>query len=292
MYKKIKQKIKKKYLIIKCKNLLKNNNYEKKLKKWYKIKTNGEILDLKNPKNFNQVIQKLKLYDNNASKTAVVDKYLMRDKVKKEYGNKYLPLLIGVWNKFNEINYADLPNSFVLKCNHGSGWNEIVKDKSKWNMIEAKKKFNYWLKLNYAYLNGFEMQYKNIKPKIICEEYLGDNIIDCQVYCSKGDILFISYIESPHGVNEKKSFDENWNELDFITSEPRLEGNIKKPKNLNEIIKISKDISKDYKFIRVDFYILEDGTIKISEFTFTPASGLLRWNPPNINAEMKDKIKL
>ena len=224
--------------------------------------------------------------------TALVDKYLMRDKVKKEYGNKYLPLLIGVWNKFNEINYADLPNSFVLKCNHGSGWNEIVKDKSKWNMIEAKKKFNYWLKLNYAYLNGFEMQYKNIKPKIICEEYLGDNIIDCQVYCSKGDILFISYIESPHGVNEKKSFDENWNELDFITSEPRLEGNIKKPKNLNEIIKISKDISKDYKFIRVDFYILEDGTIKISEFTFTPASGLLRWNPPNINAEMKDKIKL
>ena len=279
-------------MIIKCKNLLKNNNYEKKLKKWYKIKTNGEILDLKNPKNFNQVIQKLKLYDNNASKTALVDKYLMRDKVKKEYGNKYLPLLIGVWNKFNEINYADLPNSFVLKCNHGSGWNEIVKDKSKWNMIEAKKKFNYWLKLNYAYLNGFEMQYKNIKPKIICEEYLGDNIIDCQVYCSKGDILFISYIESPHGVNEKKSFDENWNELDFITSEPRLEGNIKKPKNLNEIIKISKDISKDYKFIRVDFYILEDGTIKISEFTFTPASGLLRWNPPNINAEMKDKIKL
>ena len=267
------------------------NKYEEELKKWYYKKTK-EKLNLTNPKNFNQKIQWLKLYDNTPEKQILADKYLMREWIEKNVDKKYLVNLIGVWNDYDEINFEKLPSKFVLKCNHGSGFNYIVNDKSCVDRKDMRNKFKKWVKKNYAFMNGFELQYKNIPPRIMCEEHLGDNLIDLQVWCSHDEIMFITYIKSPHGINEKASYNENWVRLDFVTSKPILKVDVEKPKCLDEIIVVAKKIAKDFKFSRIDFYILNDGTIKISEITFTPASGIVDWTPSTVNYEVGKMIKI
>lgn len=265
--------------------------YEKELKKWYYNLTKKE-LDFNKPETFNEKIQYLKLNDNSDLKTLLCDKYKSKEWIKTNIGEKYVVPLIGVWNDFDEIDFGNLPKSFVLKCNHGCAYNSIVSDKTNLDINMERRKFNRWIKENYAFKNGFELQYKKIPPKIICEEYLGSNIVDCQFWCTEGDIMFISYIEGPHNGNAKSSYNEKWEKLDFVTSLPRLEKTIEKPKALDEMIDISKKISKNFKFVRVDFYILEDGNIKISEITFTPATGVVSWNPECINLKLGKMINL
>lgn len=97
-------------------------------------------LNLENPKTYTEKIQWIKLYDIDNLKTKLADKYLVRDWVKNKIGEKYLIPLLGVWDKFNDINFNNFPNKFVLKCNHGSSMNIIVLDKNKFNIYEAKKK--------------------------------------------------------------------------------------------------------------------------------------------------------
>lgn len=263
--------------------------YEERLKKWY-FRLTGDKLDLNNPKNFNEKIQWLKLNDNLKIKSLLTDKFLVKDWIEDEIGKEYVVKLLGVYDKFENICFDEMPDKFVIKCNHGSGYNWIcdnIKDFNSIGKVITKK-----LKVNFAFNDGFELQYKNIEPKIIIEEYLGDNLIDCQFWCSNGEILFISYIKSPHGENKKVSFNEKWEKLDFVSSLPVLYEEVEKPKKLKEMISIAKKVSKKFKFVRVDFYVLEDGSIKISEFTFTPASGIVHWYPKEANYELGNKIKL
>ena len=282
------------YKKVKDYNYFKNLNkrhYKKELKEWY-FKNTNEVLDLKNPQNFNQKIQYLKMYDCTKMKTLLTDKYENREWIKKHIGEEYLVNLLGVYDNFSDIDFDKLPNQFVIKCNHGSRFNYIVKDKSKLDIKDLETKVNKWMNTNFAYNSSFEMQYELIKPKILCEEYLGDNLIDLQAWCSYGDILFFSYIHSPHGENKKATFDEKWNKLDFYTSKPIYEGEVKKPKDLLAMRKIAKKVSKKFKFVRVDFYITKDNKLLISEFTFTPASGAISWYPAKMNKIIGDKIDL
>ena len=283
-----------KNIIVKFKSIyykhVSESKYPNILKRWYKKHT-GEKLDFNNIQNFNQYIQYLKLYDDSPLKQTLIDKYEMRKYVSTKIGNQYLTKIYGVYSNINEVDFDKLPDNFVLKCNHGSGMNYIVENKHviKKNMI--KKIFKKWLKINFGYCPGLELQYRNIKPKIICEEYLGNDFIDLQVWCSKGKILFLSYVLNPHGDNLKATYDVNWNRLSFVTSLPELNEKVEKIKQLDEIVNIAKKISKDMNFLRLDFYVLNDGTIKISEFTFTPASGLVNWYPNSANEMIYEKIK-
>lgn len=265
--------------------------YGKLLKKWFYNQT-GQQIDFKDIKNFNQFIQWLKVFDNKKYKTNMTDKYAMRRYVKDNIGEEYLVRLYGVYDEYSEIVFEKLPQKFVLKCNHGCGMNVIVRDKDEIDNSSLKKQFNGWMRVNYAFEHypGIEPQYRGIRPRIICEEYLGDNLVDIQFWCSRGEVLFISYIDHPHGENKKASFDEKWNRLDFVTSLPENKEIISKPKRLNEMLKIAKRVSADMEFLRFDFYILENGDVKISEFTFTPANGLVGWHPKSASEAMYKKI--
>lgn len=268
---------------------LNKKEYKKEIKEWYYDRMH-DYLDLKNPKNFNQKIQYLKLNDCSEIKTKLTDKYKCRSWIEENIGKEYLVPLIGAWDNFADIDFDKLPNQFVIKCNHGSGFNYVVTDKSKLDINDLKEKIIKWMNIKFTFIAGFEIQYSSIKPKIICEEYLGDNLIDIQFWCAKGKVLFISYIHSPHGENTKATFDEDWNRLDFYTSQPIYEGKVTKPKKLKEMIKIAKNISKEFKFIRVDFYITNKEEILISELTFTPASGCCGWYPADANEKIGNMI--
>lgn len=130
------------------------------LKGWFRIHR-GYKLNLKQPERFTEKIQWLKLYDTTPLKTRLSDKYSVRSWVAERIGEEYLIPLLGVWDRFEDIDFDKLPDQFVLKANHGCAMNIIVRDKSKFNQREAQKKFKTWMKMNFAYRSGFEMQYKD-----------------------------------------------------------------------------------------------------------------------------------
>lgn len=283
--------------VIKDYNYYKNldpSKYEEELKLWYKRWTKKD-LNLENPETFNEKIQWLKLYDSTPIKTQLTDKYLVRDYVKEKIGDEYLVPLLGVWDKFDDIDFDKLPDKFVLKCNHGSGWNLIVTDKNSIDKAEAKKKFDMWMNKNYMYQFGLEFHYKNIVPKIIAEEYLendNNDLYDYKVWCDNGEPEYIMFLSNRKNGLKMSFFDKEWNLMPFHYSHPQHEEKIQKPKNLDKMIELSKKLSEGFPHVRVDFYILNDGSIKFGELTFTSLSGICRWNDEKYDRFLGDKIKL
>ena len=147
----------------------------------------GYNINWKNPETFNEKIQWLKLYDRKDEYTQLVDKLRVREFIKDKVGKKYLVKLLGVYNSVDEIDYNELPKQFVLKTTHDSGGVVICKDKDIFNIEKANQKLNRSMKDNYYWL-WREWPYKNVEHKIICEEYLVDDvkneeIADYKVLC-------------------------------------------------------------------------------------------------------------
>ena len=102
-------------------------SYEQELALWYRQRV-GRPLNLRAPKTFNEKVQWLKLYDSTPLKTRLADKYLVKEWIKEKIGEKYLVPLLGVWDSFDEIDFNNLPDQFVLKANHGAAMTLIIKD--------------------------------------------------------------------------------------------------------------------------------------------------------------------
>ena len=268
--------------------------YEEELKIWYK-KVSGKILDLDNPKTFNEKIQWLKLFDSTPKKTLLADKYLVKNYIKDTIGKKYVIPLLKVWNSYNEINFNSLPNKFILKTNHGSGMNIIINNNSKYNLKSIKKIFKKWMNINYAFINGFELHYMNIKPKIIAEKYydnMNGDLFDYKIYCFDGRVESIAFVSGKKQFRRIAFYDTKWNRLNYTDTYPPFEYEIPKPKNLKEMVEISQKLSKGFSFVRVDLYILNNNDIKFGEMTFAPFSGILNFKPTEQNKIFGDMIKL
>ena len=271
--------------------------YRLDLENFYK-KIMHKPLNLNNPQTFNEKIQWLKLYDSTPIKTQLADKYLVRDWVKEKIGEKYLIPLLGVYDKFEDIDFYKLPKQFVIKCNHGCGFNIIVKDKSKLNLADTKEKLDKWLNTNFAFQYGYELHYRDIKPKIIIEQYIenkGSNgdLYDYKFWCFNGKVKYIQFLSERNLDGLKMAFyDRNWIKQHFVYSYPLDEKIIKKPNNLKEMIQLAETLSKDFNHVRVDFYRLDNGHIYFGEMTFTSASGLCKWNDEKINKYFGALIKL
>lgn len=280
------------------------------LKVWYFNKT-GEILDLDNPKNFNQKIQWLKLYDSTPIKTKLADKYLVREWVKEKIGRtfaqnpenqaevdaegeKYLIPLLGVWDKFDDIDFDKLPNRFVLKGNHGCAYNYIVKDKSKMNIEDARKKFNKWMKRNYAQNGGLELHYKDILPKIVAEAYIEDSnkeLNDYKIMCFNGKPQYIWIDQGRFTDRTENIYNTKWELQPFLLTYPNSKEEVPPPKNLDKMLELAEIMAKEFSLVRVDFYNV-DGQIYFGEMTFTSASGIDKFIPSSYNKVWGDLLKL
>lgn len=285
-------------LLYKKTNKIKPQKYETELAKIYALKT-GKKLDLKNPRTFNEKIQWLKLYDATYLKTQLTDKYLVREWIKEKIGEQYLIPLLGVWDKFEDIDIESLADSFVLKANHGSEWNVVVHDKKVVDWEKVQKKFNEWISLNFAFIAGFQMQYLNISPKIIAEEYIkseNGSLYDYKIHCFNGNPEYIHLIgdRKINAHQAKEAFySTEWELLPFISGVySQYETEQKKPDHLEEMLQISRKLSQDFIYVRVDLYELDSGEIKFGEMTFTPGSGFYQWSPPDTDKLWGSKLSL
>lgn len=132
----------------------------------------NEEIDFSRPILFTEKIQWLILHDSTYQKTKLADKYLVRDWIENQIGEKYLIPLLGVWNDFEKIDFNRLPNRFVLKCNHGSGFNYVVEDKKKMDYRKMRRMFEHWMRVNFAFELSLELHYADIPRKIIAEKYI------------------------------------------------------------------------------------------------------------------------
>ena len=148
---------------------------------------------------------------------------------------------------------------------------------------------------NYAFYSGFEFLYMNIKPKIIAEKYLENfngEIYVYKVFCFNGKAESIMFLNDRQTHLKMSFYDLNWNKLNYVYSYPLNNDIFPKPKNLNLLIELAEKLAADFPHVRVDFYILNDGTIKFGEMTFSSYSGTCIWNPPEQDRIFGDLIKL
>lgn len=268
--------------------------YEMSIRLWFFI-VFGKRLTRKNVKTFNEKIQWLRCYDSTLLKTRCADKYLCRDYVRGLVGEKYLTKLFGVYDSFDQIDFSVLPKQFVIKTNHGCGCNEIVLDKEKIVYDEVKAKFDRWMDINYAFL-FMEIHYRDIPRKILIEEYMENedgNLIDYKIHCFNGVPKFIQMIGGRvHPPLCEAFFDTDWNLQPFTYTYPKYKQPPEKPVNLKEMLVVAQKLCRDFSYVRVDLYQLNDGSIRFGELTFTPAGGLDHWSPPEWNRILGDMIEL
>lgn len=254
-------------------------------------------LDLKNPRTFNEKLQWLKLYDRNPMYTKMVDKYEAKEYVSSKIGSEYVIPTLGVWDRFDDIDFDKLPDQFVLKCTHDSGGLVIVKDKSKFDKIAAKAKIEKCLKYDF-YKYGREWPYKNVKHRIIAEKYMEDSgSLDLKDYkfFSFNGLCMAMFIATDRQNTDTETkfdfFDANGNHLDLVNIHPNAEYTPKLPENFEKMKELAAVLSKDIPQLRVDFYEV-NGDIYFGELTFAHGTGFEAFYPESWDYKFGEWIKL
>lgn len=248
------------------------------LKMMFKINL-GYSLDLENPQTFNQKLQWLKLNHIHPEYSTVVDKYEVREYIKKTIGDKYLIPLFGVWDSASEIDFKNLPKQFVLKCTHNSGGVIVCKDKDRLDQRATIRHFQKMLKKKY-YMLSREYPYENIKPRIICEQYLDDGTDglpnDYKIICFNGKPQNIMVCTGrKNGRANYYFFDKDWNFLPYnkIDFDKPNDFTLPKPNNIDEMWELAEILAEPYVVSRIDFYVIR-GKTYFGEITLFPAGGM------------------
>lgn len=285
-----------------------------KLKKWIGVFTNSKLshivpdkqylkligytkgikINFENPMTFNEKLQWLKLYDRNPEYTRMVDKYEAKKYVAEKIGKQYVIPALGVWDKFDDIDFNSLPNQFVLKCTHDSGGLMICRDKSSFDLTAAKKRINKCLKHNY-YWHSREWAYKDVKPKIIAEEYMidGENecLTDYKFFCFGGEPKFMYRSMDKAKDPRTDFFDMNYNRLDMRMRDPNSDSAPPKPECFEEMKSLARVLSANIPHLRVDFYEI-NGNVYFGELTFYHCGGFAKIYPEKWMDTLGDWIEL
>lgn len=245
------------------------------IKKQYFLKT-GRVLNLDNPTRFNEKLQWLKLYNRKPLFTIMVDKYAVKEYLEPIIGSKHIVPLLGVWNKFEDIDFNSLPDKFVIKTTHGCGGMYICREKSKFDVNAAAKDIRKALKRNYYY-NCREWPYKDVKPRIIAEKYLQDgemlNLNVYKIFNLSGKPTLIQSIQNDKTKYETIDyFDTEWNLLDLRQNYQNSKYPLPRPETLEKMLELSAKCSAGFPFLRTDWYEVNK-EVFFSEFTFFSDAG-------------------
>lgn len=263
------------------------------LAKQYQVRM-GRSLNLENPQLFSEKLQWLKLHDHNPLYTQLVDKYRAREYIAEKVGEEYLFPLLGVWDDPDEIDFDALPDQFVLKCNHNSGTGMcICRDKSKLDFDAVRKELRKGLQENF-YLRCREWPYKDVPRRIVAEKLMAQDtdvqfekgLDDYRFYCFHGEPRLIYMyqsgglsFENKPGIASCDIFDTKWEHMPFCQKSPNASTMPNAPANLEKMLEISRKLSENIIFMRVDFYEI-NGKLYIGELTLYPGGGFAPFYPP------------
>ena len=255
-----------------------------------------KFINFKNPKTYNEKLNWLKIYDRNPEYTKMVDKYEGKKYVASIIGEEYIIPTLGIWNKFDDINFEQLPNQFVLKCTHDSEGIVIVKDKKKLDNKLVKDKIEEAMKYNFFYI-GREYPYKNVKPRIIAEKYMEDSkyheLRDYKFFCFNGEPKIMYVSDCSHTNNQHCCFyNMKYQKLNIKRKDYKeFIKPLSKPKNFNKMIELSKILSKNIPHVRVDWYEINE-KLYFGELTFYTCSGFIPFENEEWDYKIGEWIKL
>lgn len=259
--------------------------------------TQGVNINLDEPRTIQDKLAWLNIYDVNPLKSICADKIRLREYCADKLGKDICIPIIKVYDSVEDINLNELPQSFVLKCNHGSGMNIIVKDKKKFNLQKAKNKLSAWMNDDFAFRNGFEAHYHDIERKVFAEEYKEDasnGLADYKIICFNGKPTFIQVIYDRFGKEKHLNYyDTNFNFVSITRRDFKNNPSFKdkKPENLDTMLSYAKKLSEDFKFVRIDFYEV-NGEVFLGEMTFTPGALAFKYQNDEDNLKMGNMLNL
>ena len=251
--------------------------------------------NLKNPRTFNEKLQWLKLHDKHPEYTTMVDKIEAKKYVASIIGEQYIIPTLGVWNSVDEIDWDSLPNQFVIKVTSDSGGIVVCKDKKSLDIEKAKQKLKKGWGKNYYQYNK-EYPYKDLKPRIIAEQYMEDEsgyeLKDYKIFCFDGTpkYLFVATGRQMHDTRFD-FYDMEFNHLPFLNGHPNADVWPVKPNNFDEMVEVAKKLSAGMCHVRVDLYNI-NGKIYFGELTFFHWSGMTPYNPVEWDYKLGDNIVL
>lgn len=263
-------------------------------------------LNLDNPKAFSEKIYWLKLYYGQYNKQKIqllYDKFTVREYIKKCIGEKYLNELYGVYSNANDIDFDKLPNKFALKITQSSGKNIICSNKAGLDIEKVKIILNKWLKETNKSKEQEQSYYFTGNAQIICEKFLEtkERKVPCdyRFYCFNGEPKYIIYDidttleDGTHGNDIRRNvYNLNWELIDVEFGRPKnVSGKIEKPENLEEMLEISRKLSEEFPFVRVDLYNI-DGKIIFGELTWIPMGGNCVITPDSFDYELGELLEL
>lgn len=233
------------------------------------------------PTTFNEHVSHKKLFDRNPQLTLLADKLEVRDYVRERIGEEYLTRLYQVTSTPDEIDFAALPDQFVVKTTHGSGWNVIIVDKLLVDRQAICQQLANWLSQSF-YEFGREWCYKDIKPRLIVEEFLDDNSgnspPDFKFFCFDGNPRLIQLDVDRFTDHKRMMYDNSWCPLEFAFQYDRPAYFPDRPHRLDEMLSIAGRLSTGHDFVRVDLYLVND-RIYFGEMTHYPENGFGKFAP-------------
>ena len=254
----------------------------------------GHLPNLKAPRSFNEKIQWLKLNYRDPLIQECASKLLARDYVLKNCGSEILVPLVGVYESVGEIGFEDLPQRFVCKASHGSGWNIVATDKDKLNWSVESQKLKRWMATDFFKI-GREWAYKDSPRKILIEHFLdgldGQSPYDYKIFCFNGNPRFVQVDTDRFSGHRRSFYDLNWQQLPFGLEYPIEIRALPRPMGLDKMIEIAKKLSKQFPFVRCDLYDCR-GKVYFGELTFYPGKGTERFYPRKADMDIGSMLSL
>jgi hypothetical protein len=228
-----------------------------------------------NPTLFSEKLWSRMLHERGPIFTLISDKLRVRDYVAHKVGEKYLIPLLWHGENPEEIPFDNLPSKFIIKTNHGCGYNIIVPDKSKLKKNSEMSKLKKWLGENFCQdkFLGTEWGYKNIKPAIMIETFIGEKDIpplDYKFYCFAGRTEIITVHFNRFDDHKTKAFNRDFEPYKFHSDFKQYAGDIDRPALFDEMVSVAESLAGDFEFMRVDLYYY-DNRIYFGELTPYPA---------------------
>jgi hypothetical protein len=248
---------------------------------------------LRKPQAFSEKIQWLKLNWRHDILTQCADKYEVRKFVTNRIGPELLKELYGVYEKTEDIDINQLPDAFVLKVNHGCRQNIFCPKKSELDWYQSAKLLNEYLKDN-LYYTYREWAYKNIVPRIICEEYLtmdGEALYEYSFYCYDGVPRLVEIYEDNAGCTRGNMYDLNLKLLENKYKNPPLHEPITRPPQFDRMLEYAAKLSADFPFVRVDLLDVKN-RIYFGEMTFYPLGGMAKIRPESFDYFLGSYLQL
>lgn len=259
---------------------------EKFIKRKFKLAF-GYELNLDDPQTFNEKLNWLKLHDRKPLYTQLADKYTAKAYVGAKIGPKYVVPMYGTWNFFEEIDFDQLPNQFVLKTTHDSSGVTVCRDKQTFNKAAARAKIKRSLKRKFYYM-AREWPYKNIQPRVIAEQFLDDHsgheLTDYKFWCFNG-IPKVVYCTNKAANIYENFYDMDFNPLPINHGFSRHIPEFTKPKQFELMKELAAQLSKGIPFVRIDFFNVQDH-VYFGEFTFYDWGGMRPFTPSHWDKEI------